>query len=412
MQKTRLFAASLSLLLMCTAAGCRSINNDDAVNSIKNAGTDGAVAREEATIANVTAGESTVRVVAAGDNMLQSGVLSTAQSDDGSYDFSSCYADVKDIIAQGDLKIVNQKSIISDDENIGISGESYCLSSPPEAGESLVNAGFNVISMASSHLFDMGSDGLESCLDYWDAAAKKYSGLVTYGAYRNEEDMNNIRTCEINGMTVAFLAYTDSMNGNEYSYYDSELQVVYTTDEDKIKSQIEAAAGMADAVIVSVNWGMEDQFEPVDSQKSLAQNMVDWGADVILGNSTHVPQTMEYLTRQDGSQGFVFYSLGNLISAQTYNINLVGELAAFDIKKDHSGNVSIENIEVTPVISHFEDAFYGNIRAIPYGKYTQGLCEEHGLPYLATNPMYSDWDVDTIKSIIDQGIPAEYQKLD
>lgn len=121
---------------------------------------------------------------------------------------------------------------------------------------------------------------------------------------------------------------------------------------------------------------------------------------------------MEYLTRQDGSQGFVFYSLGNFISSQTYNINLVGEVADFNIKVDPKGNTTIEDIQVRPVITHFEGTDFSNLKVIPYRDYTEELCNAHGLPQISSNANYADWNMEKIKEIIDTGIPEEYQKLD
>ena len=81
---------------------------------------------------------------------------------------------------------------------------------------------------------------------------------------------------------------------------------------------------LPDVVVVTCHWGVEDTYNVTDGVKALAQKIIDWGGDVIIGTHPHVAQTMEYLTRPDGTQGFVFYSLGNFISAQTDNMNLIG----------------------------------------------------------------------------------------
>lgn len=414
MRINKILAAGFSLLFILTA-GCRSINNGETSDSLENTGDgmNGMVAREEATIASVKQNGGSVRIIAAGDNMLQSGVLNAAAAHsetEGGYNFGYCYDGVKDIIAGGDVKIINQETLICDNDDIDISGSSYSYNSPSEAGKAVVDAGFNVISMGNNHLLDMGEGGLESCLGYWDQMKLNYRGLITYGAYKNEADMNNIRVCEINGVKLAFLAYTESLNGYSLSE-ESEAKIILTSDEETIKAQIEAASAVSDAVIVSAHWGTEDTFEPTDTVKQQAQNMIDWGADVIIGTHPHVAQTMEYLTRPDGSQGFVFYSLGNFISAQTYNINLIGEIAGFNITVAPDGSAAVENVEVSPVITHFEDASYSNLRIIPYRDYTEELCAEHGLPELTSDAMYNEWSMDKINEIINTGIPAEFQKL-
>lgn len=414
MRISKFFAAGASLLFIFTA-GCRSISNGETSVSVENTadGMNGLVAREEATIANVKQNGGSVRVIAAGDNMLQTGVLNSAAAhsdEENGYNFDYCYEKVKDIISTGDIKIINQETLICDNEDIAVSGSGYVYNSPAEAGSAIIDAGFNVISMGNNHLLDMGEGGLESCLSYWDKMKMNYQGLITYGAYRNEDDMNNIRTCEINGVKIAFLAFTDNLGGYSLSE-ESEFKIILTSDEAAMKAQIDAAKAVADAVVVSVHWGTEDTFDVSEDIKQKAKNIIEWGADVIIGTHPHVPQTMEYIQRTDGTEGFVFYSLGNLISSQTYNINLIGEIAGFDIKAAPDGSISIENVEVCPVITHFEDSSFTNLRVIPYRSYTEELCSNHGLPDLTSNPTYNEWTMDKIKEIIETGIPEQFRKL-
>ncbi len=426
MKRTRIFAAGLSVLLLCTAAGCRSINQtesaaipaymqqDGTEATAVPDGMNGNVAREEATIASVHQSGGEVRIVAAGDNLVQKAVYNSAATHTQSgeiYNFGYCYEGVKDMISAGDISIINQETLICDNPDIAISGSKFNFNSPAELGPALMDTGFDIISMSNNHLLDKGIDGLGDCLTYWDKMKVTYPGLLTYGVYRDADDMNNIRIKEINGIKIAFLAYTENING--YSVpEDSTVQIVLTSESEKIKAQIEAASAVADAVVVSAHWGVEDSFTVTDGVKEQAQNMIDWGADVIIGTHPHVPQTMEYLTRTDGSQGFVFYSLGNFISAQTYNINIIGEVADFNLVVAPDGEVTVEEVKVMPVITQYDDGYLSNLRLIPYSEYTEELCEEHGLPYAMSDPYYAEWNMERIKEIIDETIPAEFQKLD
>ncbi len=422
----RFFAVGLALLMVSGVTGCRSIDNKEtnavpaiAENTGKagNAGTagmDGSVALEEATIANVERGGGEFRVIAVGDNLVQNSVMNSAAANvvgSESYNFDYCYEGVKDIIAMGDIKVIDQETLICDDPNIEITGSNFNFNSPKELGPAVMRAGFNVVSMSNNHLLDKGVSGLESCLNYWDRMKADYPDLTVYGTYRDDQDMNNIRIREVNGVKVAFLAYTENTNG--YSLpEDSPIRILYTSESDLIKSQIEAANKIADVVIVSAHWGVEDTFDVTDGVKAQAKDMINWGADVILGCHTHTPQTMEYLTRDDGSQGFVFYSLGNFISAQTYNINLIGEIADFNMAVDMQGNVTVKDVQVHPVITQYDDGHLTNLRLVAYRDYTEELCNAHGLPYAMYEPYYAEWNMERIKEIIDTAIPAEYQKLD
>ena len=275
----------------------------------------------------------------------------------------------------------------------------------------MVGMGFNVITMCNNHLLDKGESGLNGCLNYWDQKMQQYPDILACGVYRDYVDMQqHIRTKEFNGKTVAFLSYTGNTNG--YSLPDnSELEIVYTSQEDIIQQQIAAAKEIADVVVVTCHWGVEDTYNVTDGVKALAQKIIDWGGDVIIGTHPHVAQTMEYLTRPDGTQGFVFYSLGNFISAQTDNMNLIGELADFNIVAKEDGSVTIEDVKVSPVITQFDDGRESNLRLYPYSMYTDELAAQHGLPYCSssTGPSYQVWSMEKIRELFDTSVPEQFR---
>ena len=308
------------------------------------------------------------------------------------------------------LNIINQETLICGD-GFEVSGSNFNFNSPVEVGDAVVGMGFNVITMCNNHLLDKGESGLNGCLNYWDQKMQQYPDILACGVYRDYVDMQqHIRTKEFNGKTVAFLSYTENTNG--YSLPDnSELEIVYTSQEDIIQQQIAAAKEIADVVVVTCHWGVEDTYNVTDGVKALAQKIIDWGGDVIIGTHPHVAQTMEYLTRPDGTQGFVFYSLGNFISAQTDNMNLIGELADFNIVAKEDGSVTIEDVKVSPVITQFDDGRESNLRLYPYSMYTDELAAQHGLPYCSssTGPSYQVWSMEKIRELFDTSVPEQFR---
>lgn len=351
-----------------------------------------------------------IHIVAAGDNLVQTAVYREAakHSDDGTYDFLPLYENVRSIIESGDISILNQETLIANGE-YEISGSNFNFNSPVELGDDMINLGFNVFTLANNHVLDKGTGGLEATLDYWDSRCE-LNDIVVCGAYRNEADMQNIRTMTVDGVTFAFLAYTEHING--YSIpADSPLRVVLTSETDVIQPQIQQAQQIADVVIVSAHWGVEDTHTVSEDRRVLAQDMVEWGADVIIGTHPHTAETMEYLTRSDGTKGFVFYSLGNFISAQTDNFNLVGEIADFDVVVDGATNeVTLENVGVIPVINHYDDGSFSNMRLYPYNMYTSELADSHGVPYAPAGTA-KNFGMDVIDSIINENILVEFRKL-
>lgn len=358
-----------------------------------------------------------VHVVAAGDNLIHYSVYKNAEANaygqEGvNYDFKPIYENVKYIVEGADVAILNQETIISESNPVrGADGGQLIFNSPPEVADAVIDLGFDVFTMANNHLLDMGASGLEESINFWNKKAEE-NNLTVLGAYLNDEDAENIRVREVNGVKIAFLAYAEHINGFSIPE-DSPLRVIMNYEEDIIERQIKKADEMADAVIVSAHWGVEDTHEVSEDRIELANKMVNWGADVILGCHTHTAETMEWIPRDDGTRGFVYYSMGNFVCAQTDNFNLVGEMPDFDIVVDGAtGETRLEEVGAIPTIVHYDDGSFSNLRVYPYSKYTPELAESHGLPYAYPAGTYPQFSWDIINSIIENNIPEEFRKLD
>ena len=333
-----------------------------------------------------------------------------AQSADGvSYNFLPLYENIRPYVEAADVAVINQETLICG-EGWEISGSNFNFNSPPQLGEDMVSLGFDVFTLANNHMLDKTINGLSASLDYWDGMMAKYP-ILALGAYRDEADQNRIRVQDVNGMKIAYLAYTEHMNMYQVPA-DSPIRIGLTSDEALIERQIKEAKEIADAVVVAAHWGAEDTHVVRDDVKELAHKMVNWGADVILGSHPHTAQTMEYVEREDGSLGFVYYSLGNFISAQTDNFNMIGEMGTFDLVKDGAtGNVSVLNVGCIPVITHYDNGQFANLRLYPYSMYTPELAASHGLPY-APMGTAKTFNMDVVNWIINENIPKEFQRLD
>ena len=85
----------------------------------------------------------------------------------------------------------------------------------------------------------------------------------------------------------------------------------------------------------------------------------------------------------------------------------------FDIVLDsETGQISLEDVGCIPNIIHYEPEGFSNLRVYPYSKYSPELAARHGLPYAEPQGTYTDFGWDVINQIIQENIPAEFQKLD
>jgi poly-gamma-glutamate capsule biosynthesis protein CapA/YwtB (metallophosphatase superfamily) len=342
-----------------------------------------------------------ITILGAGDDLIHSTLYNRAKKLAGGdgYDFDPMYERVKSRIQSADIAVINQETVLAS-EVAPISG--YPLfNSPTEVGDELVNLGFDVINHANNHLLDMGEKGIKATLDYWDTKP-----VTVVGAYRNKEDLQNIRIVESKGIKTAHIGITEMTNGL-YLPKDSDYQIIYASDTDLIKSLIQKAKSMADVVVVSVHWGNEDTYTLTEKQKTLAQQMVDWGADIIFGNHPHVVQQLTLLTREsDGAKCPVIYALGNFISGQLYGRNMVSGLLTVTMTKDfETGKTTFSGMEFDPIVTHYEAGF-NNLAIYPLSEYSEELASKHGVR--RRTPEFS---MEYIQNIIDRNIPKEYQAV-
>lgn len=331
----------------------------------------------------------TVSLLAAGDNLIHSSLYkqayryAAAKGVDG-YDFAPLYEQVAALIEAPDIAILNQETPIAG--AIAAPSTYPMFNSPVELGRHMVDIGFDVFNHANNHILDKGEKGVLATLDFWDTLPE----ATVVGAYRDEADRDNIRTREAKGVSFSFLGFTYGTNGLTLPE-GSSVQVIRNEDEARIEAQVKAADALSDIVVVSIHWGTEDSHTITDAQRILAQKMVDWGADIILGTHPHVLQNVEFLTREaDGFKALVVYSLGNFISAQSRPDNLIGGLLDFDVTKtwheDGSATLAVTRAGMIPVVTQYE-ASYANVRVIPVASYTEELARAHGLR--AKHPKFS-----------------------
>lgn len=393
MKLKRVLCAVLAALLF---AGCASVGQEELPEPSDTAVTDEAVtepttepttvATTVTTTAPTTTTEATtteppepefytVHLVCAGDNLIHSSIYNqakrraSAKGEDG-YDFSYVYERVEHYIKDADLAILNQETIVTDELEPS-DYPRFC--SPADLGEAVIDLGFDVFSMSNNHVLDRGEEGLLATLRFWDS----HEDIVRYGAYRDEEDMNNIRTLEVNGITFAFLGYMEHTNGLSLPK-DSQCKITYLKELELIEQQVRRADEIADVVVVSPHFGVEISNEVTDNQRYIARLLVEWGADLIIGTQPHTAQEMEYIEREDGTKAFCFYCLGNFVSAQENPKALVGILGDLIVTKNsQTGEITFDNIKAIPIITQY-GGNYHQIHIVPYAEYTAAELNSHG----------------------------------
>ena len=347
----------------------------------------------------------TVRFSATGDNLIHSPIYKQAKrraSGSEAYSFDYCYEHIAPLYAQQDVNWINQETLCNDE----IEPSSYpCFSTPGDCARALYRAGVRVFSLSNNHTYDKGAAGIAATLRFWESMPED---VVTTGLWRGADDYSRIPMQTVNGITIAYLSYTEHTNGIPQSSAMS-ANVIYTSQTDVIEQQVRAARQAADFVVVGVHWGVENSHTIADSQRTLAQQLADWGADLIVGTHPHVLQDAQWLTAQDGRQVFTAYSLGNFISTQNKPDQLVGAILTVQLQKTTNPDGTVQTAvlmpELHPTVTHY-DAGKSNVRTYLFRDYTQELARQHGV-----RAEYSDFSLDTARKIAQNNISADFLML-
>jgi poly-gamma-glutamate synthesis protein (capsule biosynthesis protein) len=162
----------------------------------------------------------------------------------------------------------------------------FCFVFDPSYVEE-ANKYLDAVSLANNHASDVGSAGeLET------HAWLEQMGLPWFGSYLN----STMRYDTVIGeRPISFVGY--------HAFQPNKANLL---------AEIAAAKAAGNFVIVMPHWGTEYVTSPDFSEKSLAQEIVTAGADLVVGGHPHVPQGFEVIDDTP-----VVYSLGNFIFDQS-----------------------------------------------------------------------------------------------
>ncbi len=196
----------------------------------------------------------------------------------------------------------------------------------PELASAYSYAGFDVVSLASNHICDWGSEPVVDSIERFNQL-----GIKTIGVGSNISEARAPAVFDLKGVKVGFLGYnsvllpqywaTEHRPGcapvRAYTYYrpyeyqpGAPPRVFSVPDSDDLQAMvrdIEELRSHVDFLVCSFHWGVH--FVPryiADYQIEVAHAAIDAGCDLILGHHAHMIKAVEYYRGKP-----CFYSLGN-----------------------------------------------------------------------------------------------------
>lgn len=198
--------------------------------------------------------------------------------------------EVAAVLREGDLTFGNLECVVTETFDINADGIPQRLMGPEETTSLLEQAGFDLMNIANNHILDHGPAYVDETTTLLETHGIDHIG--------NPLEEGDPVTYSIQGREMTFRGY-----------YLPDLDDEVATE--RIRSQITDTDDPDQLTVVSLHWGIkgtEHMSRPSPKQVSFARELIDHGADVILGHHSHSFQPVE---RYNG--GIIAYSLGNFV---------------------------------------------------------------------------------------------------
>jgi poly-gamma-glutamate synthesis protein (capsule biosynthesis protein) len=174
---------------------------------------------------------------------------------------------------------------------------SYLLQ-PEHALKALKNAGFNFFSLANNHIYDYGDEGLKNTINNLEDAPFAGAGMDFNTAYQ-------LKKITLQDTAIGFLSFCESEFGALTSNDPARGGYAWVNHH-SVNERISTAKNECDVLILQVHAGVEEIEIPLPEWRQRYHELINLGADIVIGHHPHVPQGWEKYNDK-----FIFYSLGN-----------------------------------------------------------------------------------------------------
>ena len=190
------------------------------------------------------------------------------------------FKNIRSIFEQDDFTLINLECVLSNaTERVE---KTWNLKGKPEYVGIMTDSSVEGASLGNNHTFDYGQQGLDDTREVLNKAG------IIFG-FNDHVDTYTTKDGIKIGIVSASQLSADETHANYIRDGIAELR-----------------EEGADLVIACCHWGIEGDHYPNDYQQKLAHQVIDWGADLLVGTHPHVLQGMELYNRK-----MICYSLGN-----------------------------------------------------------------------------------------------------
>lgn len=208
--------------------------------------------------------------------------------------------EIQNLFDECDFLICNVEAPFTDaDTDSPIKKAGPAIHQSHHAIELLKETGFNLVSLANNHIMDYGIPALTRTLSIF-----KKADIPTIGAGISFTQAYKPYIHESGGQKIAFIAGSQA----EFGVFKTEKDAAGYAwiNHPQVDKLIKQTKKEADLVYVLPHAGLENIPYPLPEWRSRYREMIDAGADCIIGGHPHIVQGYEIYNGKH-----IFYSLGN-----------------------------------------------------------------------------------------------------
>lgn len=211
------------------------------------------------------------------------------------------FAKVAPVLQKADLAFANLETPVS------VRGQAaektFAFRSKPETLGGLSYAGIDGVTLANNHILDYGQNAMLDTLVHLDRNKIGHTGA---GSNMDQAFKPYVKT--IKGKRIAVLGASRVLSGPSWHAGKNTPGAASAYTAEPLLGAIKKSAKDNDYTIVYLHWNEEFADYPEKYARTLAKQLIDSGADIILGAHSHCLMGIEYYKHKP-----IYYSLGNFV---------------------------------------------------------------------------------------------------
>lgn len=204
----------------------------------------------------------------------------------------------------------------------------------PAAVRGFQAAGIDILSFANDDAYNYGRTGVSTTIEMMTESQMKYLGVMSSSLdplYQTVEYTEDSPLGSAQTKQVAIISINDEIRDRS-TVTDTRAGIVNSSVSD-LYTEVYQISQTAEYTVAYVHFSNESSNKVTSEQRTIAQAVIDAGADVVVGSNATLGCIEEY------HGGLILYGLGVLVSDEFYSTMVEGSI--LDLVVNEEGNLTV-----------------------------------------------------------------------